>query len=182
MRNSSPLLAYLNTPIRYYYFYLIPLGLALLMVSFDVHFQGVFPSTIPSNLSSLHKFLNDFFGICTFICIVVIFINYFRLQLNRQQVQHIKQHYAKLNTHQRSMFTPLGLVFFIFMLLFFCLSWFLISDEIQYTDSSTKKGATMVYLKSFAHPYISAVVNSLHYALTVLFALIIPYIFNRLPS
>jgi hypothetical protein len=76
------------------------------------------------------------------------------------------------------MFTPLGLVFFIFMLLFFCLSWFLISDEIQYTDSSTKKGATMVYLKSFAHPYISAVVNSLHYALTVLFALIIPYIFN----
>ena len=115
---------------------------------------------------------------CTFICIALIFINYFRLQLNRQQVQHIKQHYAKLNTHQRSMFTPLGLVFFIFMLLFFCLSWFLISDEIQYTDSSTKKGATMVYLKSFAHPYISAVVNSLHYALTVLFALMTPYIFN----
>ena len=138
--------------------------------------------TITSNLSSRHKFLNDFFAICTFICIALIFINYFRLQLNRQQVQHIKQHYAKLNTHQRSMFTPLGLVFFIFMLLFFCLSWFLISDEIQYTDSSTKKGATMVYLKSFAHPYISAVVNSLHYALTVLFALMIPYIFNRLPS
>ena len=40
MRNSSPLLAYLNTSIPYYYFYLIPLGLALLMVSFDVHFQG----------------------------------------------------------------------------------------------------------------------------------------------
>ncbi|WP_265935917.1 hypothetical protein [Acinetobacter johnsonii] len=36
----------------------------------------------------------------------------------------------------------------------------------------------MVYLKGFAHPYISAVVNSLHYALTVLFALMIPYIFN----
>ena len=178
MRNSSPLLAYLNTPIRYYYFYLIPLGLALLMVSFDVHFQGVFPSTIASNLSSPHKFLNDFFGICTFICIVIIFINYFRVQLNRQQIQHIKQHYAKLNTQQCSMFSPLGLLFFIFMLLFFCLSWFLISDEIPYTDSSTKKGATMVYLKGFAHPYISAVVNSLHYALTVLFALMIPYIFN----
>ena len=97
MRNSSPLLAYLNTPIRYYYFYLIPLGLALLMVSFDVHFQGVFPSTIASNLSSPHKFLNDFFGICTFICIALIFINYFRVQLNRQQIQHIKLHYAKLN-------------------------------------------------------------------------------------
>ena len=60
MRNSFPLLAYLNTPIRYYYFYLIPLGLALLIVSFDVHFQGMFPSTIASNLSSPHKFLNDF--------------------------------------------------------------------------------------------------------------------------
>lgn len=178
MRNSSPLLAYLNTSIPYYYFYLIPLGLALLMVSFDVHFKGIFQTTITSNLSSRHKFLNDFFAICTFICIALIFINYFRLQLNRQQVQHIKQHYAKLNTQQRSMFSPLGLLFFIFMLLFFCLSWFLISDEIQYTDSSTKKGATMVYLKSFAHPYISAVVNSLHYALTVLFALMIPYIFN----
>ena len=103
MRNSSSLLAYLNTPIRYYYFYLIPLGLALLMVSFDVHFQGVFPNTIASNLSSPHKFLNDFFAICTFICIVVIVINYFRVQLNRQQIQHIKLHYAKLNTQQRSM-------------------------------------------------------------------------------
>ena len=61
MRNSFPLLAYLNTPIRYYYFYLVPLGLALLVVSFDVHFQGMFPSTIASNLSSPHKFLNDFF-------------------------------------------------------------------------------------------------------------------------
>lgn len=61
MRNSSPLLAYLNTPIRYYYFYLIPLGLALLIVSFDVHFQGILASTVSSNLSSPHKFLNDFF-------------------------------------------------------------------------------------------------------------------------
>lgn len=178
MRNSSPLLAYLNTPIRYYYFYLIPLGLTLLVVNFDINFQGIFPSTIASNLSSPHKLLNDFFAICTFICIVVIFINYFRVQLNRQQILSIKQHYVKLNTHQRSMFSPLGLVFFIFMLLFFCLSWFLISDEIPYTDSSTKKGTTMVYLKGFAHPYISAVVSSLHYALTVLFALMIPYILN----
>ncbi len=119
MRNSFPLLAYLNTPIRYYYFYLIPLGLALLVVSFDVHFQGVFPSTIASNLSSPHKFLNDFFGICTFICIVIIFINYFRVQLNRQQVQHIKQHYAKLNTQQRSMFNPLRLIVFYFYVALF---------------------------------------------------------------
>ena len=148
------------------------------MVSFDVHFQGILPSTIASNLSSPHKFLNDFFAICTFICIALIFINYFRVQLKRPQVQHIRQHYAKLNTQQRSMFSQLGLLFFIFMLLFFCLSWFLISDEIPYTDSSTKKGTTMVYLKGFAHPYISAVVSSLHYALTVLFALMIPYILN----
>ena len=61
MRNSSPLLAYLNTSIPYYYFYLIPLGLALLMVSFDVHFQGIFQTTITSNLSSRHKFLNDMY-------------------------------------------------------------------------------------------------------------------------
>ena len=110
------------------------------MVNFHINFHGIFPTSIASNLSSPHKVLNDFFGICTFICIVVIFINYFRVQLNRQQIQHIKQHYAKLNTQQRSMFNPLGLLFFIFMLLFFCLSWFLISDEIPYTDSSTKKG------------------------------------------
>ena len=113
MRNSSPLLAYLNIPIRYYYFYLIPIVIALLVVSLDFNFQGIFPSTIASNLSSPHKVLNDFFGICTFICIVVIFITYFRVQLNRQQIQHIKQNYAGLNTHQRSMFSPLGLVFFI---------------------------------------------------------------------
>ena len=176
MQNSSPFIVYLNTPVRYYYyFYLVPLVIALLIVSFDFHFQGVFPSTITSNLSSPHKFLNDFFAICTFICIALILINYFRVQLNQPQVQHIKQHYAKLNAQQRSIFSPLGLVFFIFMLL---LSWFLISDEIPYTNSSTQKGATMVYLKGFAHPYISAIANSLHAAITVFFALMIPYILN----
>ena len=178
MQNSPPFIVYLNTPIRYYYFYLIPLVIALLIVSFDFHFQGVFPTSIASNLSSPHKFLNDFFAICTFICLALILINYFRVQLNRPQVQHIRQHYAKLNTQQRSMFNPLGLVFFIFMLLFFCLSWFLISDEIPYTNSGTKKGTTMIYLKGFAHPYISAIANSFHAAITVFFALMIPYILN----
>lgn len=144
------------------------------MFTFKACFQVPSHPTCPAHIN----FLNDFFAICTFICIALILINYFRVQLNRPQVQQIRQHYAKLNTQQRSMFIPLGLVFFIFMLLFFCLSCFLISDEIPYTNSNTKKGATMIYLKGFAHPYISAIANSCHAAITVFFALMIPYILN----
>ncbi len=118
MRNSSPLLAYLNTPIRYYYFYLIPLGLALLMVSFDVHFKGMFPSTITSNLSSRHKFLNDFSFYMYFPHMYCHYFYSIIFQLNRQHTPNIKQHYACKITEYTTTFNVynrLGLVFFSFL-------------------------------------------------------------------
>lgn len=51
------------------------------------------------------------------------------------------------------------------------LTWFIINDEPLQPYKEWRKGDTLTYLKSFAHPYISAIAFSLQYVLIVFITL-----------
>ena len=93
MKKNSVFLYYLDITAPFYYFYLIPITIALVIVSFDFSFDGLFPTTITSSLSSRHKFLNDFFALCNFFVIGLIFVNYLRYPLRSPHIKQVRQHY-----------------------------------------------------------------------------------------
>lgn len=175
MKNSHPFFFYINTIIPYYYFYFIPVIFCLIVVSFDFQFHGIFTTTVNSTISSKHKFINDFFAVCSFSVMLLVFFNYFRLKLDRSHKQQLKLNYRKLTAQQQSIFGFLGLVFFAFILFFFCISWFLISDTLPTQNS---KGYFFTYLMYFAHPYNSVFASSFLYVLIVLFTLYFAYALN----
>ncbi|MCG2608285.1 hypothetical protein LZZ98_07005 [Acinetobacter sp. SM34] len=178
MKKNSVFLYYLDATAPFYYFYLVPLTIALLIVSFDFSFQGIFPTTIASTLSSQHKLLNDFFAICNFFVIGLILFNYFRLPLKPIHIQQIRQHHATLTTQQQSIYGWLGVLFFCFILVFINFTWFLIDDEMPTAEERWRKGDTVTYLRGFTHPYISAFAISFQYAITVFITLMLTNIFN----
>ena len=92
MKKKSAFLNYLDVTAPFYYFYLVPTVIALVIVSFVFSFQGLFPTTIDSSISSQHKFLNDYFAICNFFVIGLIVINYLRHPLPTKYVKQIRQH------------------------------------------------------------------------------------------
>ncbi|CAB1213167.1 hypothetical protein [Acinetobacter bouvetii] len=178
MKKNSAFLYTLEVTAPFYYFYLVPVAIALVIVSFDFSFQGLFPTTIASSLSSQHKFLNDFFALCNFFVIGLILVNYFRYPLRPTHIRQIRQHYATLKPQQRAIFGGLSVVFFCFILGFINLTWFLIDDEALPSYKEWRKGDTVTYLRSFAHPYISAFAISFQYVLIVFLALMLINILN----
>ncbi len=175
MKSPQPFFFYINSLIPYYYCYLIPVILCLIVVSFDFQFHGIFTETINSTLSSKHKFINDFFAICSYSVMILIFFNYFRLNLDRAHKNQLRLNYRKLTTQQQSLFGFLGLAFLIFILFFFCISWLFISDTLP---SKNSKGYFFSYITNFAHPYISVFAVSLQYLLIVFFTLYFVYALN----
>ena len=61
----------------------------------------------------------------------------------------------------------LALYFSVLLLGLMNLTWFIINDEPLPPYKEWRKGDTLTYLNSFAHPYISAIAFSLQYALIV---------------
>lgn len=179
MKKNSAFLYYLDLTAPFYYFYLVPVAIALVIVSFDFSFDGLLPTTIASTLSSQHKFLNDFFALCSFFVIGLIFFNYFKYPLCATHVREIRQHYATLNKNQQSVNGWLGIVFFCFILGFINLTWFLIHDEPLPSYKEWRKGDTLIYLRSFAHPYISAFSLSFQYILIMSLALMFMNVLNN---
>ena len=179
MKRNSVFLYYLELTAPVYYFYIVPVAIALIIVSFDFSFYGLFPTTITSTLSSQHKFLNDFFALCNFFVIGLVIINYFSYPLSTTHVRKIRQHYATLNKNQRSINGWLGIVFSCFILGFINLTWFLIDDETLPPYKEWRKGDTLTYLRSFAHPYISAFAISFQYVIIVLLVLMFTNILNN---
>lgn len=175
MKKNHPILVYLNTLLPYYYSYLIPVIFCLIVVSFDFQFHGIFPTTISSTLSSQHKFINDFFAICSYFIILLIFFNYLRIRLNSSQIRQLRLDYRKLTKQQQSLFGFLGLIFCIFILCFFCINWLLMSDTLP--EKSTK-GYYAAYLMHFSHPYISTFTASFQYLLIIFFSLYFVFILN----
>ncbi len=180
MRKKSAYFYYLDVIAPLYYFYLVPLAIALVIVSFDFSFHGLFPSTIAASISSQHKFLNDYFAICSFFMIGLIFINYLRYPLPATQIRQIRQYYATLNKNQQSLNGWLGIVFFCFTLGLISLSWFLVNDEPLPTYKEWRRGDTWTYLTTFAHPYISTFAVSLHYLIIVIITLVFISILNNI--
>lgn len=180
MKKNSVFLYYLDITAPFYYFYLIPITIALVIVSFDFSFDGLFPTTITSSLSSRHKFLNDFFALCNFFVIGLIFVNYLRYPLRTPHIKQVRQHYATLNKNQQqSMSSWLGVVFFCCILSFLNLTWFLIDDEPLPPYQEWRKGDSFTYLVRFAHPYISAVAMSFKYLIIVFLALMFMNVLNN---
>lgn len=175
-RRDTPIfLIYLDNVVPYYYFYLIPLMIALIFVSFDFNFSGLLHTTMVTKLSNQHKFLNDFFAICTLITLILCFFNYLVITLNAIQRKNLRLYYSKFNPKYRVFFGILGIIFFLFILFFMCLSWFLLDDRMP---DFSKKGAYFTYLRQFSQPYISAIIMSLQYLLCVFFALYFLFILN----
>ncbi|MEQ1137416.1 hypothetical protein [Acinetobacter seifertii] len=179
MRKKSAFLYYLDVTAPFYYFFLVPTAIALFIVSFDFPFQGLFPTTIDSSISSQHKFLNDYFAICNFFLIGLIVINYLRHPLPAKYVRQIRQHYATLNKNQQSINGWLGIVFFCFTLGMMNLTWFIINDEPLQPYKEWRKGDILTYLKIFAHPYISAIAFCLQYVLIVFITLMFMNVLNN---
>lgn len=179
MRKKSAFLYYLDVTAPFYYFFLVPTAIALFIVSFDFPFQGLFPTTIDSSISSQHKFLNDYFAICNFFLIGLIVINYLRHPLPAKYVRRIRQHYATLNKNQQSINGWLGIVFFCFTLGLMNLTWFIINDEPLQPYKEWRKGDILTYLKIFAHPYISAIAFCLQYVLIVFITLMFMNVLNN---
>jgi hypothetical protein len=124
-RRDTPIfLIYLDNIVPYYYFYLIPLMIALIFMSFDFNFYGLLHTTMVTKLSNQHKFLNDFFAICTLITLILCFFNYLVITLNAIQRKNLRLYYSKFNPKYRVFFGILGIIFFLFILFFMCLSWF----------------------------------------------------------
>lgn len=161
MKKETVLLFYLNNLTSFYYFYLIPTIIAFVIVSFDFSFNGLFPSTVASLISSKHKFLNDYFAICSFSVIALIFINYFRYPLTNR---YIRKTYPSMDSW-------VWVMFFCFMLGGMNSIWFFTIDKPLPSYKQWHKGDIFVYLSGFAHPYISTVVYSLQYTLIVMLAL-----------
>ncbi|MEG2251357.1 MAG: hypothetical protein RSD09_07310 [Bacilli bacterium] len=179
MKKKLAFLYYLDVTAPFYYFYLVPITIALVIVSFDFSFHGLFPATIASSISSQHKFLNDYFAMCNFFVIGLIFINYLRHPLPATHVRQIRQHYATLNKNQQSINGWLGIVFFCFTLGLINLNWFFINDGPLPPYKEWRKGDTLTYLNSFAHPYISAIALSLQYVVIVFITLIFMKVLNN---
>lgn len=168
MKKKSAFLYYLDITAPFYYFYLIPTVTALIMVSFDISFNGFFPNTITSSISSKHKFLNDYFAICSFSVVSLIVINYFRYPSTGIWVRR---------THQ-SMDSWIWIIFSFLILGLMNSIWFLINDEPLPSYKEWHKGDTFSYLTNFAHPYISTITFSLHYVSIIFITLNLVNIFN----
>lgn len=179
MKKKSAFLYYLDVTAPFYYFYLVPTAIALVIVSFDFSFHGLFPNTISSSVSNKHKFLNDYFAIFNFCVIGLIIINYLRHPLPATYVRQIRQHYATLNKNQQSINGWLGILFVCFTLGLINLNWFFINDKPLPPYKEWSKGDTLTYLNSFAHPYISAITFSLQYALIVFITLMFTSILDN---
>ncbi|ATZ64874.1 hypothetical protein [Acinetobacter bereziniae] len=176
---NSVFLYYLDLTAPFYYFYLIPVAIALVVISFDFSFYGIFPTTITSTLSSQHKFLNDFFALCNFLVIGLIFVNYLRYPLRAPHVRQIREDYARLNQNQQSINGWLGIIFFCFILCIINLVWFLIDDEALPSYREWRRGDTLTYLRHFAHPYISTFAISFQYVIIVFLVLMFTNILNN---
>jgi len=173
MKKNSVVLYYLDVTVPFYYFYIVPVAIALIIISFDFSLYGLFPSISASSISSQHKFLNEFFALCNFFVMGLIFINYLRYPLSTAHVKQIRQHYAKLNKNQQSFNGWLGIIFLCFILGFINLSWFLIDDKPLPSNEEWRRGDFVTYLCNFADPYISTFAISLKYVLIVILALML---------
>src|SRR5690606_21965444 len=90
IHKTNSITNYLDNIAPFYYFLIIPLVIALIVICFDFDFIGILSNSHRLPSSSKYKFLNDFFALCTWITIALIFFSreFFGLQPSMQlQVQ-----------------------------------------------------------------------------------------------
>ncbi|WP_180157470.1 hypothetical protein [Acinetobacter sp. YH12045] len=168
---------YLDNIAPFYYFVIFPFVVALMVICFDFEFSGIFSNTQQLQVSSKHRFLNDFFALCTWITIFLIFFSrkFFGLKPDIQlQVQNavIKQ----IRTRDGlAMYSATMLCFFIFFIICISLTWFP-SDPMQ-PEIGTKGYAFKKALYS-AKPVFILFIQYFKYALSLLFTLVLVHILD----
>ncbi|MEJ2898472.1 hypothetical protein [Acinetobacter sp. NS-4] len=176
MYNKKPSLIFdsLSNIAPYSYFFIAPLIIAFILISFEFSFYGILSTTQASTISTAHKILNDFFALCTWITSLIIAYSYFFIGLDAAAKQQLKQHIRALPPKQQSMYKPLGIIFFIFIVLFLNLNWFFISNDLPARNS---KGYLMAYLLYHAPKYLSLIFSFLQYSFIIFLTLML---FNAL--
>ena len=61
IHKTNSITNYLDNIAPFYYFLIIPFVIALIVICFDFEFIGILSNTQQLQISSKHKFLNDFF-------------------------------------------------------------------------------------------------------------------------
>ncbi|WP_349929920.1 hypothetical protein ABJ384_15645 (plasmid) [Acinetobacter sp. A1-4-2] len=177
IHKTNSITNYLDNIAPFYYFLIIPFVIALIVICFDFEFIGILSNTQQLQISSKHKFLNDFFALCTWITIALIFFSrkFFGLKPNIQlQVKNdvIKQ----IRTRDGlAMYSTTMICFFIFFIICISLTWFP-SDPMLPERGS--KGYVLKKALYSAKPGLILFIQYFKYALSLLFILILVHILD----
>lgn len=90
----------------------------------------------------------------------------------RAKIQ-IRSYIHTLNKNQKSIFSPLGALFFIFITVFLNFIWFILIDDLPPPNS---KNYIVTYFSSFAPAYLSLLFYFFKYSLILCITLLLFYI------
>ncbi|WP_180078330.1 hypothetical protein [Acinetobacter sp. YH12208] len=177
IHKTNSITNYLDNIAPFYYFLIIPFVIALTIICFDFEFRGIFPNTQQLQISSKHKFLNDFFAMCTWITIALIFFSRKFIGLKPEiQLQVQNDVIKQIRTRDGlAMYSATMTFFFIFFIICISLTWFPSDPTLPETGS---KGYVLNKALYFAKPGLILFIQYFKYTLSLLFILYFVHILD----